>query len=166
MTSSRISINDPRLNWDKMPPIVSIDGFEYYLLEKYAANNRLQEIREDQKTYTPIMEISSMFNMPIFDFVCNGLLHREIGLLKDLDKMVVFSSFSKEERSVGFPYETRFLEPQRFYLINGLWHPSKDGEYEDVFCCMEMVPFACSIRFKSINHQTDNLSCPCALSFL
>jgi hypothetical protein len=182
----RISINDPRLNWDVRPPLVTINGLEYYLLRQYVANPSLQIIQEGSKTLTPVMDMGRVLNPEILDFIFQSMSLAGRGLNEKFFQMTIFSSLKdtnsaisdyiedrkrgdfrgfwrrKEGAQIGtiqkevlpeevhFPYLTKFLQTPKFNLIDGLWHPAEDGEYEDVFCCMEMVPFACSIRFKSL----------------
>lgn len=172
--TERLSINDPRLNWEVMPPLIDIDGQEYYLLAQYVANRILQVVKDGEKTQAPISDIRHALNPEILDYVFTQMLAFEWGLNAERDSMTIFSSLADvemgklayvEERrassksrlfpgvtsrgTLNFPYNTKFLQTPRFNLIDGLWHPAEGGEYEDVFCCMELVPIACSIRFKS-----------------
>lgn len=173
----RVSINDPRLNWKEKPPLITIEGQEYHLLSTYVANSSLQIVKEGEKTHTPICQINHALDPEILDFIFTQMemfkWHLNLNLKRD--GMTIFSSLADvekgklayiEERKASskghffpgvmsreipnFPYNTKFLQTPRFNLIDGLWHPAEDGEYEDVFCCMEMVPIACSIRFKSL----------------
>lgn len=145
--TERLSINDPRLNWEVMPPLIAIDGLKYYLLAQYVANRVLQVINDSEKTITPIALLADNGRDEMLDFIYDRMLLFEMFLCSQMDHMTVFSSSGEISE---LPYKTKRYEPPRFDLVNGLWHPVEDGEYEDVFCCMEMVPIACSIRFKSL----------------
>ena len=171
----RLSINDPRLNWEDDPPLITIDGLEYYLLARYVANRDLQIVKCEEKTQTPISGMNHAFHSVILDFAFTQMLMLAGIFGTHHDTMTIFSSvadieqeklaYVEERKPDGkirlfpditsrgtpvFPYNTKFLQTPRFNLIDGFWHPAEDGEYEDVFCCMEMVPIACSIRFKSL----------------
>jgi len=170
----RISINDPRLNWDVRPPLVTINRLEYYLLCRYVANSSFQVIEDSARMQTPISDVSHALNPTILDFIFEKMSRVGRGLNDSFFQMTIFSSLSDTENGKSdyvrevkmerrgpffketprgepyFPYVTKLLQTPKFNLIDGLWHPAEDGEYEDVFCCMEMVPIACSIRFKSL----------------
>lgn len=172
----RIDIDDPRLKLEADLPIVSIKGLKYVLLGSFVANAGLQPIRDGEKTKTPIMDMEHAFHRVILDLLFEKMSSRGRGLNEEFFQMTVLSSIqdtskaesayiedAKREASLAFsfketmpkefyfPYLTKhFPNPPRFNLVDGLWCEDKNGEYEDVFYCMEMVPFACSVRFKSL----------------
>lgn len=172
--TERIDIKDSRFSWKKTPPLITINGLEYYLLTKYVANRVLQIVEDGEKTQTPISDMKHALQLEILDHIFSNMSMFEYRLGIEYSNMTIFSSLTDTDLGKSayvdemkrankaffrdapsgvksaFPYQTKFFQSPRFNLIDGFWHPAENGEYEDVFCCMEMVPIACSIRFKSL----------------